>query len=137
MNALVLSTLLHYLPIGILMIKPPSGYEGAIIGYATVIGVSTTLSAVWHSLGEPGGALLYADYGMAALWSIYSLQLIEYRNASKLNTCIPFEMLVGVANIAITVGTRHRFLDYALWHTVWHILSAIKSTYIVFLICYL
>jgi len=136
MSALVLTTLLHYIPIGILALKPNPRYQSAFIGYASVMSISTTLSAVWHCLDEPWGVILYADYVMAAVWSIYSLYLIEYIDRKKINTSVPFEFFVGVMNLTITLATKYRMLDYKIWHSVWHILSAIKSTYIVYSICY-
>jgi hypothetical protein len=133
MNALVLSTLLHYIPIGILAAHLDPGYEGILIGYAAVIGTSTSLSAVWHYLEEPGGPLMYADYTMAAVSSIYSLQIIRHRNGTKLTAAIFFELLVAATNLAISLRAEHGALDYSTWHTVWHMLSALKSVYIALL----
>lgn len=136
MSALVLTTFLHYIPVIVVTLKPNPRYHSAFIGYASVMSISTTLSIVWHSLGEPSGMILYADYLMAAAWSMYSLYLIEHIDRKKMNISVPFEILVGVINLSITLGTTYRVLDYKIWHSVWHILSAIKSTYITYNICY-
>ena len=133
---LALSTLPHYLPIGILIARPIPGFAGHSVGYAAVIGISTTLSAVWHYLGEPDGAILYADYAMALAWSLYSLLLMQERKRSKVPHYFPFEIAVGCMNLVISFGTQNRLLEYKIWHSIWHILSAIKSIYIVWILSY-
>jgi len=118
------------------MARPIPGFAGHSVGYAAVIATSTTLSAVWHYLGEPGGAILYADYAMALVWSIYSLLLMQERKRSKVPHYFPFEIAVGCMNLIISFGTQHRLLEYKTWHSIWHILSAIKSIYIVWILSY-
>lgn len=122
MSLLVLSSLLHYIPIGILM----GSSQAETIGYAAVISCSTTLSVVWHYLEEPGGAIYYADYAMAAVSSVYALHLMR---TSYLPSCIFFELCVGSANLLISLGTQYQMLDYKICHSLWHILSVVKNMY--------
>lgn len=127
MSALVYSALLHYIPIVILMRSP----QPAHIGYTAVISCSTTLSVVWHYLGEPDGALQYADYAMAILWSIYTLYLID---TSHIPSYIFLELFVCSSHLLISLGTQEQPDNYKIWHTVWHILSALKSMYFAWLL---
>ena len=123
---LVASTLLHYLSLWPLVSNP----QPAFIGYAAVISSSTTLSAVWHYLGEPDGPILYADYMMAAVWSIYSIILLDEYNLENVSLCIGIEALVCCMNWLVPRE------EYKIWHSLWHILSALKSCYFAWLITY-
>jgi hypothetical protein len=129
MSLVVLSAFLHYIPIGILV----RSSQPAFIGYAAVISCSTTLSVVWHYLEEPGGAIQYADYAMATVWSLYALYLMH---DSHVIPCVFLEVCVGAANLLISLGSQYQLFDYKIWHTLWHILSAIKSMYIAWLLTY-
>jgi hypothetical protein len=124
---LVASTLLHYLPLWALVLNP----EPAFIGYAAVISCSATLSAVWHHLGEPDGPILYADYAMAAVWSAYSIILLDEYNPEKVRLCINIEAVLCCANWLVSLMGKN---DYKIWHSLWHILSAVKGCYFVWLI---
>jgi len=87
--------------------------------YSAVILLSTTLSVLWHGMGEPDGALFYADYGAAGLWGLVDLHYSDYDiNVLLLN------LLVGILNPVF--GDSYHFL--------WHLLSASKAVVVACLI---
>ena len=110
MNALVLSTSLHYLAL----------IPDTNLRYRLTLGISTSLSVVWHIYGEPDGLLFYLDYLFAFLWLLQDLRLskgsFEYISANA---------LIFIININILYDK-----DYIVNHSLWHCLSALKCIYL-------
>lgn len=155
MNALVLSTGLHYLAL----------IPHTNLSYRLTIGISTSLSAIWHVYGEPDGPLFYLDYLFAFLWLLQDLKLskwsFEYtvkcrsqeppcggvriaysqidgtpsqrsitksqiRGIFDLAPCgIAANALIFIININIPYDK-----DYIVNHSLWHCLSALKCIYL-------
>lgn len=106
---LVLSTLPHYVAIA----------YSENTGYTITILVSSTLSVVWHALGEPYGIWMYLDYFAALCWFLYELYLGKNK--------ITILLLNGV------VFTLNRLIPqehYIVYHSIWHLISSMKSIYI-------
>ena len=79
MNALVLSTGLHYLAL----------IPHTNLRYRLTLGISTTLSIAWHLHGETNGPLFYLDYLFALMWFLQDLKLskgsLEKKNDLKIS----------------------------------------------------
>jgi hypothetical protein len=68
---------------------------------------------------------MYADYGAAAVWTLYSLQCIGVDNIS---TCMALEGTVFFLNVL--VSSRCDQESYKFAHSIWHIASAAKCLWI-------
>ena len=110
-SMIVLSTLPHYLAIA----------YSENTGYTITILASSTLSVVWHALGEPDGILMYLDYFAALCWFLYEVHLGKNK------------MLVTIILLNGVVFTLNRLIpqeQYVFYHSIWHILSSMKSIYV-------
>lgn len=103
----ILSTLPHYLVI----------FYAPNILYKSVIFLSSTLSVLWHMNGEPTGMLYYCDYSFALLWTV--LEFVYSKN-------LMFALLSNLTVFGLNKLTD-RLTPYNIYHSIWHIASAIKS----------
>ena len=110
MNALVVSTSLHYLAL----------IPANTLSYRLTVGVSTSLSALWLIYGEPRGPLFYFEYLFAFLWLLQDLRLSKGS----------FECIAANAVIFIIGVTIPYDKDYVIYHSLWHGMSALKCVYI-------
>jgi len=111
----VLSTLPHY--VSIIPLYPHDMYE-----YKTAIIVSSTISVVWHLYGEPQNIILGLDYVAACYWAFCELQYGQDNETVKI-------FLLNILVLLLNRGVE--FTDnYALYHSMWHLVSAAKCFYI-------
>jgi len=111
MNYLVLSTLPHYLAL----------YPKNNSLYRAVIFTSSTLSVLWHIYNEPINIIFYLDYAAAAIWFFYDIFLGFH--TKNIYTIFILNFIVFILNQSIKN-------EYVFYHSVWHIMSAIKCYYI-------
>ena len=97
--------------------------------YSFLVWVSTSCSIAWHAsetgLHSPLGIL---DHGLAATWFLadcmYSLGTPQFGPILCLNGLIAL-LNVGAYQLSV-VG----YTSYTTSHSVWHLLSAAKATYV-------
>jgi hypothetical protein len=116
MTTLVLTCSLHYLAIPIILNKHQV--------YALTIFLATTLGIIWHTFD----ILMVLDYIITGLWVLQDLYW-SYR--LKSNDIILLNLIVFILNL-MTNFTN----DYIYYHSIWHVISAIKCIYIAFKIKY-
>jgi hypothetical protein len=109
MNPLVITTLPHYLAI----------VYSENTGYTITILASSTLSVIWHSLGEPDGILMYLDYTLAVCWFLWELYLFKNK-----------KMILCLNGIIFTLNRLIPQEHYIFYHSIWHLLSSMKAIYI-------
>jgi hypothetical protein len=129
MDLLVLTTLFHYL--AILPFNELNKFN-RFNNYVFIIITSTTLSVIWHLLLEPFGIIFCLDYLFAALWFLYDFQLsIKTFNYLVYTQVLFFNFLIFAINIIFNLMNPEY---YVIFHSIWHLLSALKCYYISFLI---
>ena len=123
MNLLILTTSLHYL--AIIPIIAKYGYikiPNFNRIYLNIILVSTTLSIIWHRFNK----LMYPDYFFAGLWFIqdilWSLLLIQ-----------PYIIYLNIIIFGLNIITNY-MNNYIIYHSLWHVISALKCIYISYII---
>ena len=116
MTILALTCSLHYLAIPLILNKH--------YVYTATIFLATTLGIIWHTFD----ILMELDYIMAGLWFMqdiyWSFILTQY-------DIILLNLIVLILNL-MTNFTN----NYVLYHSIWHVISAIKCIYIAFKIKY-
>lgn len=121
----VISTLPHYF---CLFYTIPA----CTVAYSITVGLSTTLSVIWHTLGEPRGLIFYADYIVATLWTSiecwYGMQLGYFKIAVILNITI---IVINKYIDRISIANR---ISYKNWHSIWHIINSFKAIYLAHLL---
>jgi len=118
---LVLTTLCHLLS----TLPALTSTHSFRYAYSTHVVATTILSAIWHLKGQPEGAFMYLDYSFTAIWFFYDMGLMTYLpNLDKLS--------IIAANIFIL--SLHELCsypqNYTVYHSLWHIASAIKCFYV-------
>lgn len=116
---LALTTSLHYLAIIPIIAKyrnVPIPYFNRI--YINIICVSTTVSIIWHYFD----ILMETNYILSGLWFcqdiLWSLLLTQ-------SHIIYLNLIIFALNIIISYMN-----NYVFYHSLWHMLSAIKCIYI-------
>ncbi len=104
--------------------------------YSIILSASTATSFAWHLTNEKNTALTFLDYSFAGIWFMYDMYLgypvyeIQ-RRVWYANYCI------FILNISVEYFTHADRLKYSTWHSVWHILSAIKVFYVAHLLSHI
>jgi hypothetical protein len=123
MNALVLTTLPHYLA---LLVSPTPWYFW-------VVCTSTTLSVLWHLADEPATSPLgQLDHILAAVWMLTDIYYLG--KGDELSLALVPNGFIFLTNIVVTYLDRQKVVPYYVGHSVWHILSAIKSILVAYMI---
>lgn len=112
-NIIIVTTLLHLFAIIPL-------YHN--IFYICIINCSTLLSTLWHHYNEKNNIIYYMDYIMALILVIYEIYL-SYD--IFFHTTIFLNFVVFIVNKYVD-----RLYNYKLYHSMWHIMSAMKCYYI-------
>jgi len=117
-NYLSLTCGLHYLSILPFILKNtnrPSTYYNI---YINTILLSTTFGIIWHYYNK----FMIYDYIFTGIWFVEDLfWSLELNNYMILN----LNIIIFVLNIIINY-----IHNYVFYHSIWHILSAIKCIYI-------
>lgn len=118
MNVLVLSTLFHFFALFF--------YFNII--YSLIIFTSTILSILWHLNTSYNKIIGIIDYLFAFIW--YCADMYYFYNTSYFTICIFGNMTILLINQAIDIF----HVNYNLYHSIWHILSAFKAIYFAYLL---
>jgi hypothetical protein len=122
MNLLLLTASLHYLAIIPIIAKYKLNVPLFNRIYLYTIWLTTTISMIWHYTNN----LLDVDYLFTALWFgedvLWSL-LLNQPHIIYLN--------IGIFTLNIIVD---RMNNYIFYHSIWHVISAMKSIYISYLV---
>lgn len=103
--------------------------------YSSIILISTITSILWHREREPNNILLYIDYGSATVLSFYEIYSSYYVHNSLFTIALTANIYVFMFNKLVYFLSIERVIKYSLWHSVYHILSSVKTTVIAFLLC--
>lgn len=120
---LVFSTILHFFSI-----LPLIKYYTHTSGYIIIISLSTSFSILYHLTGESNKIITIIDYSFATIWGIYDIYF-GYRYRNDLYKFILGNTVVFFLNIQIPYDDNYR-----LYHSIWHLINAIKCYYIASLI---
>lgn len=132
---IIQTTLLHYLSLLPVIAFTHTTNQRLYTSYAAIITLSSTLSVVWHSMGEPENEWQLLDYSAAAAWSMYNIISIERVNPALVSRVVYLELLILSMNQAIDYYVKKKLISYVVWHSRWHVASAMKSLYISYLLC--
>ena len=116
MNLLVLTTLPHYLVIT--AVNPKD------ITYKFIIFTSTSLSVIWHTTNEQNMIIMFLDYFFALAWFLYEIDK-SFHNQDILIRTMVLNFLIFYMNMHIKYNN-----SYKINHSLWHLLSALKSYYL-------
>ena len=105
------------------------------IVYSSIILISTITSILWHRQREPNNILLYLDYGSASVLSFYEIYSAYYVHNGLFTIALSTNIYILVFNKLVYFLSKEGMIKYSLWHSIYHILSSLKTTFIAFLIC--
>jgi len=101
--------------------------------YSFIISMSSLTSILWHRQKEPNNILLYLDYGSASVLSFYEIYNAYYINNKIFTVALCSNIYILIFNKMVYFLSKERIIKYSIWHSVYHILSALKTTFIAFL----
>lgn len=93
--------------------------------YSSIITISTITSVLWHRTKEQDNTLLFLDYSTATILSLYELYNTYYSSLFELTLFLNLSVLFF--NKSVYFLSKNRILNYNKWHSVYHILSSIKT----------
>ena len=93
--------------------------------YSSIITISTITSVLWHRTKEQDNTLLFLDYSTATILSLYELYNTYYSSLFELTLFLNLSVLFF--NKSVYFLSKKRILNYNKWHSVYHILSSIKT----------
>jgi hypothetical protein len=97
--------------------------------YSSLVLASTGVSFIWHWKNKEGESLKHLDYQLAALWGFTDLLLAE-QSGHFVNVLLVSSLVAACGMFTETLPVA----SYDLWHSLWHLLSAARACYVVFLI---
>lgn len=121
MNLLILSTIPHFYTLH---------YITNDKIYFTIVLFSSSFSILWHYLCEPKNFIFFIDYTLGLLWTLY--EIYKFRNEYILQV-IFMNLFVLFTNILTDEISKKKILEYKYSHSIFHIVSSIKTIYIAFL----
>ena len=86
-------------------------------------------------MGEPDNEWQLLDYSAAAAWSMSNLLLVENVDPALVTRVVYMELIVLLMNQAVDYYVKKKIINYVVWHSRWHIASAMKNLYISYLLC--
>ena len=96
--------------------------------YSTLIILSTLSSILWH-LDHEGRKFLFFDYTCAGLLFLYELKI-----GLEIIDCVVYlNMLLLITNKTVLILSLNKKINYFKWHSVFHLLSSLKTIYISYL----
>ena len=101
--------------------------------YSSTIITSTLTSILWHRYKEPTNILLYLDYGSATILSFYEIYNSYLINDVLFVIALSANFYILVFNKLVYFLSVERVINYNIWHTIYHLLSAFKTILIAFL----
>jgi hypothetical protein len=109
-NHLIITTVSHYMAI------LPLLYNTYYYDYIIIIFISTTFSILWHHDNERISIIYNMDYIFAFIWFMYDMILTNY---------LTYTLLLNLIIFIINRWSDH-CKNYKLYHSIWHLLSALK-----------
>ena len=124
--ALLLTSALHYLAIIPILCKKYRSVPYYYRIYGNTILLSTTCSILWHYYNTLQLQLI--DYYFVTIWFIQDLMWSLEINKLRI---LVLNLIIFGLNISV-----YYLDDYEYYHSIWHVLSAIKCIYISYLLNY-
>jgi hypothetical protein len=122
MYFLVASTLPHYAS----AIPLRNYYTTVAFEYVSIIFISSTLSVAYHVSSESNQIITFLDYFAALLWFYYDLRLgFKYCSKADCTRILIVNVVSCGLNSLITYDKA-----YVIYHSLWHIINAIKAIYV-------
>ena len=118
---LVLTTLLH----GLATLPPLTSEHPFRYAYSAHVIATTILSSVWHLKGQPNGLIMYLNYSFTAIWFFYDMGLMSQIKESDRPLIILASLFILCLHEVYSADQ-----NYEVYHSLWHIASAIKCTYV-------
>ena len=134
-HPIILTTLPHFLSIGLVANCISPTYPGIYIGYSAVIGCSSVLSVLWHRQHEPYSILFWLDYAFAGIWTIYDCILAGLLKSSYILAivCI-LNIITIILNQLVDNLARKEIVQYDTGHSMWHLISVSKTILVAYLV---
>ena len=101
-------------------------YYNISIFYNILILFATLFSVLWH-LDNTNKIIMYIDYSLALIWLAFDIY-IAFLNFIILLQVLLLNFIIFYLNIMIKKDA-----SYYIYHSIWHIISSIKCSYIVYL----
>ena len=95
--------------------------------YSSIVILSTTFSLIWHYEYEYNNTYYILDYFFATLLTLY-----ERFNGNDKLFIIYVNILVLVINKMVEILSFYKFLNYKIGHSLFHVLSAVKTNFIAY-----
>ena len=103
--------------------------------YTAIVCSSSISSYLWHKNHEPRNHLLVCDYILAGTLSMYEIINIYNINEDWLYISIYINVGVLTFNKIVYILSLRRTVNYSKWHSLYHILSSVKSIFLAYLCC--
>ena len=101
--------------------------------YRAIVFQSTALSVLWHASNLPGNSYLgILDHAWALLWAVMDLWYAKTHYAQ--NSVLIWNYYIILLSKLVHELAEKQYVSYTIGHSIWHIVSAIKSLYITWLI---
>ena len=124
-DTVVVSTTPHYVA---MFVSLRHTTEWTYLLYAAVIGVSSTLSVIWHILHERQNYVCVSDYLFAFIWTAMDIIMaVLYSEWRFVAVVVVLNGVVFITNHGSDYIVRHKLLSYRTAHSIWHILSSCKA----------
>ena len=123
MNILILSTIPHFCSLYFVISDKI---------YFTIIILSSSFSITWHYCNEPKNYIFYIDYLLGLIWSIYEIFIVMIYLNEFLFYSISLNLCVLLTNLITDEISRKNILSYQYSHTIFHIVSFFKTTYLAY-----
>lgn len=124
-DTVVVSTTPHYVA---MFVSLRHTTEWTYLLYAAVIGISSTLSVIWHILHERQNYVCISDYLFAFIWTAMDIVMaVLYSEWRFVVVVVVLNGVVFITNHASDYIVRHELLSYRTAHSIWHILSSAKA----------
>ena len=135
-DPVILSTIPHYLAL-LFVAGCQRGplLAGLYLAYAITIGISSTLSLIWHFQKERKNIFFYLDYAFALFWTIGDFVVaIATSPLHVILTMIFLNIIVLLTNQLGDYLALHKMIGYETGHAAWHLLSCAKAVFVAYLV---
>lgn len=124
MYPLLVTAVLPYVASLPICLKPLNAFQKI---YLTTILVSTTLGLLWHYLLEPEGYIMFADYYATFCWFLLDVLWAKLLNKKYI---IIYNIDVFAVYCLLHIFTKKQTFAYIVYHSIWHVLFAMKAMYV-------
>ena len=99
-----------------------------IFHYINIILISSSFSILYHTFNESNHVITFIDYFLAVIWGLYDI-LLSLSDDFRIIKIFVMNFIIFITNKCISYDD-----DYEYYHSIWHIISAIKCFYVSLLI---